>query len=189
MKDAFIFVLATVFDLYITALFLRLVLQWVRADFRNPLAQFILKVTNPVVLPLRRLVPPLAGLDSATVLMLAGMAIFATAVLMQIACVGNAGTGEILMVTGLRLIHLLLRAYSVLILIYVVMSWVGSGGYNPAAAILSALVEPALAPLRRVIPPIGGLDISPVVALIAIEFLNRLIPSGLQAAGLMCLPF
>jgi YggT family protein len=189
MQDAFTYVISTVVDLYTTAIFLRLALQWVRADFRNPMAQFILRVTNPLVLPLRRIVPSFRGVDTATVVALLVFSLAATAILVKIACVGSTDVGAVMALTGLRLIHLLLRTYSLLILIYVILSWIGSGGYNPIAAMLAAVVEPALRPLQRVVPPIGGLDLSPVVALIAIEFFNRLIPAGPQSAGLLCLPF
>lgn len=189
MRDAFTYVISTVLDLYTTAIFLRLALQWSRADFRNPMAQFILRVTNPIVLPLRRIVPAVGRLDTATVVAFLLVSFGATVLLMKIACVGSTDGGQILALGFLRIIHLLLRTYSLLILIYVIMSWVGSGGYNPVTAMLAAVVEPVLVPLQRVIPPIGGLDISPVVALIAIEFLNRLVPTGPVAAGLMCIPF
>jgi YggT family protein len=74
-------------------------------------------------------------------------------------------------------------------LVYVISSWMSPGGYNPAIAMLSGLVEPVLAPFRRILPPIGGFDLSPVFALLAIEFLNRLIPAGVTFTGLACAPF
>jgi YggT family protein len=189
MQDALTYLLSTVLDLYLAALGLRLALQWVRADFRNPMAQFILRVTNPVVLPVRRMVPAIGGVDTATVLVLAVIAILGTAALAQVACVGSADAGHYVILALVGLAHLALRTLSLLILVYVLMSWLGPGTYNPMAALLAALVEPVLGPLQRLIPPIGGLDVSPVVALIAVEFLNRLLPSGAQAAGLMCLGF
>lgn len=186
MQDALAFVISTLVDLYVITFFLRLVLQWVRADFRNPLAQFILRVTNPVVLPLRRFIPAIGGLDTATVLAMLAVQSLATALLVPLACLGGAEPGQVLALALLRLGHLILRTYALLMLVYVVMSWVGSGGYNPVARMLASIVEPVLEPFRRLVPTIGGLDISPVFALIAIEFLNRLLPSGTIVAGLMC---
>jgi YggT family protein len=186
MQDAFAFVVSTLVDLYVITFFLRLVLQWVRADFRNPLAQFIVRVTNPVVLPLRRVIPAIGGLDTATILGMLAVQSLATAILVPLACLGGAEPGQVLSLALLRLAHLILRTYSLLMLVYVVMSWIGSGTYNPAARILADIVEPVLAPFRRLIPTIGGLDISPVFAFIAIEFLNRALPSGAAFAGLMC---
>ena len=90
MQDALTYLLSTLLDLYLAALGLRLALQWVRADFRNPLAQFILRVTNPLVLPLRRVVPALRRLDTATVLVLLVVAVLGTAALAEVACVGRA---------------------------------------------------------------------------------------------------
>jgi YggT family protein len=186
MRDALVFVISTLVDLYVVTFFLRLMLQWVRADFRNPLAQFVLKVTNPVVLPLRRVIPAIAGLDTATLLGMFAIQSIATALLVPLACLGGAEPGQVLMLALLRLAHLVLRTYSMLMLVYVIMSWVASGSYNPAARILADIVEPVLAPFRRLIPNIGGLDISPVFALLAIEFVNRSLPSGSAVAGLMC---
>ena len=113
----------------------------------------------------------------------------ATTVLVQMACVGAADVAGIVAFSLARLVHTLLRTYSLLIIIYVIASWVGPGGYNPAIAILAAIVEPVLAPFRRIIPPIAGLDLSPVFALLAVEFINRLIPGGPGLAGLICTPF
>jgi YggT family protein len=189
MQDAFIFVISTLVDLYIVTFFLRLVLQWVRGDFRNPLAQFILRVTNPLVLPLRRTIPAVAGLDTATVVALLALQLAATGLLVQLACIGAADFGQIVMLALLRLAHLILRTYALLILVYVVMSWVGQGAYNPVMSLLGAVAEPVLAPFRRLIPPIGGLDLSPLFALLAVEFVNRLLPSGAALAGLMCPAF
>lgn len=189
MTDAVTYVLSTLLDIYVAALFLRLALQWVRGDFRNPLAQFIMRITNPLVLPARRIVPSVGGIDAATVVVLLAVAILGAFALAQLACVGNANAGQYVILGLLRLVHLVLRTWSVLIILYVVMSWLGAGTYNPAANLLTALVEPVLAPLRRFIPTLGGLDISPVIAMIAIEFLIRLVPSGFRATGLLCLAF
>lgn len=189
MQDAFTFITAAVFDLYIVTFFVRLVLAWVRADFRNPLAQFIVKVTNPLVIPARRFIPAVAGLDLATLAVLLVLQSLATGILVQFACIGDAAAGQIVVLGLLRLVRLVLRTYTLLLLVYVVSSWVSQGGYNPALAVVAAIVKPVLAPFRRIIPLIGGLDLSPIAALLAIQFLNRLIPGGLQMTGLVCVPF
>jgi YggT family protein len=189
MQDALTFITAAILDLYVVTFFLRLVLGWVRADFRNPLAQFIVKITNPLVLPARRFIPPVGGIDMATLVVLLIVQSLATALLVQLACVGSPEVGQIVVFGLLRLTHLVLRTYSLLLLVYVISSWVASGGYNPALALLASLVEPVLAPFRRIIPLIGGLDLSPIAVLLLIEFLHRLIPSGPMNVGLMCVPF
>jgi len=186
MTNALTFILRSVLDLYIITFVLRLVLQWVRADFRNPLSQFILRVTNPLVIPLRRLVPPLGGLDTATLLVVIGLQLIAIVVLVNLACIGTPDIGQWLAMALLRLIKLVLQIYFFVILIYVVLSWISPGTYNPAAALLTAIADPVLAPLRRLIPPIGGLDLSPVFALIGIQALTMLLPVGRVMANLVC---
>jgi YggT family protein len=188
MQNALTFLASAVLDLYVIAFVLRLLIGWVRADFRNPLAQFILKVTNPLVIPARRFIPSLAGLDSATLVVMVIVQSLATAIIVQLACVGGAEVGQIIAFGLLRLVHLVLRTFSMLLIIYVVSSWISAGGYNPAIALLSSIVEPVLAPFRRIIPTIGGFDLSPVAALIAIEFMNRLIPDSPGTVGLLCVP-
>jgi YggT family protein len=189
MRNALTFITSAILDLYVATFFLRLALGWVRGDFRNPLAQFIVKVTNPLVLPARRFIPSLGGLDVATLVVLVLVQSLATAVLVQLACAGGAEVGQIVAFGMLRLIHLILRIYSLLLIIYVISSWFAPSGYNPALALLGALVGPVLAPFRRVIPLIGGIDVSPIAVFLLIEFLHRLIPSGPMRVGLVCVPF
>ena len=188
MQDAFTFILSSLLDLYIATFFLRLVLAWSRADFRNPLAQVILKITNTLVIPARRFIPAAGGIDTATLVILVVLQCVATGLLAKIACMGSAEIPQIVIFGLVRLVRLVVQTYSLLTLIYVISSWVGPGGYNPAIAILAAIVEPLLAPFRRFIPPIAGLDLSPLAALLVLGFLIRIIPSGVPT-GMMCLPF
>jgi YggT family protein len=189
VQDGFAFLLSNVFNLYVITFFLRLTLAWARADFRNPLAQFVLKITNPLVIPARRFIPALRRIDTATLVVLIIVQSIATAILVKFACVGDGTIGQILVFGLVRLVHLILTLYVWLIIVYVVSSWVSPGGYNPALALLAAVVEPVLAPFRRIIPPIGGLDLSPVAVFLAIGFLERIIPGASQVTGLMCLRF
>lgn len=189
MQDAFTFVISALLDLYVIALVLRLVLGLQRADARNPLAQAILKVTNPLVLPARRFIPAAGRLDTATVVILLLVQLLGTTLLASIACVGHSTPGQVMALGLLRLVHLVLRSYSLLTIVYVISSWVSQGGYNPALAMLAAIVEPVLAPFRRFIPSLGGLDLSPIFALLAIEFVNRLVPDGFVVAGMACMRF
>ncbi len=189
MQDALTFVISALFDLYVITFVMRLILAWVRADFRNPLSQFVVKVTNPLVIPARRFIPAVSGIDTATLLLLVVLQSLATGILVKLACVGDAELGQIVVLGLVRLVHLVLNLYFWLIIVYVLSSWVGTGGYNPVVALLSAVVAPLLAPLRRFIPVIGGFDLSPVFVLLAIGFIERLVPSGMQLTGLICLRF
>jgi YggT family protein len=186
MRDALTFILRTLVDLYIITFALRLIMQWVRADTRNPLTQFILTVTNPLVIPLRRFMPPIGRLDTATLTIIIMLQLGLIAVLINFACVGSPDFAQIVMLTAVRLVNLFLRIYLFVILIYVILSWISPGTYNPAANLLASIAEPVLAPLRRIIPSIGGLDLSPLFALILIQALTLLIPAGSVLSGLVC---
>lgn len=170
MQDALIFLVKTLSDLYILTFLLRLVLQWLRADFYNPLSQFILQITNPLVLPLRRIVPSIGGLDTATVLVLIALQSLASALLLLLRGASLPPLGFARLV-AISLISLLLWTYLILIIVYAVLSWTGPRYGNPLVSVLRQLVEPVLRPIRRFVPPIGGLDIAPLLALIAIQAL------------------
>jgi YggT family protein len=187
MQDALIFIFRSLLDLYIICFVLRLLLQWVRADFRNPLSQFILRVTDPLVIPLRRLVPAIGSLDTATLLIAVLIQLIATAVLVNVACVGDIDIIQLVGIAIVRLLQLSLRIYLFVVLIYVVLSWVAPGGsYNPAANLLASLTEPVLAPVRRLVPAIGGLDLSALFVLIGIQALSMLLPVGQVMSGIVC---
>lgn len=186
MQNALIFIFRTLFDLYLLTFVLRLMLQFSRVDSWNPLFQFIVAVTNPLVRPLRRLLPPVGRVDSATLAALFGLQLVGTVVLVRIACAGEASPFELLAIAVLSLVRLLLRVWFWAILIYVILSWVAPRGYNPATAPLAGLVEPVLAPFRRLVPLIGGIDLSPLFAMIALQALILVLPLERALSGLLC---
>jgi len=185
MTNALVFIVATLVDLYVIAFLLRFVLQWRRADFRNPLSQFIVAATNPLVMPLRRFVPSIAGFDTTCILiplLIKGIEYTAMTALL---CTVAAGPVELVSMTMLSVIRTFLNLYFFLILVWVILSWVAQG-YNPMTALIGQLVEPVLAPLRRYIPVIGGFDISPIFAIIGIQALTILIPKAQLFTSLGC---
>jgi len=186
MQSALIFILRTLFDLYVLVFVLRLLMQWARVDTRNPFVQFILRVTNPLVMPLRRLLPPIGRLDSATLMALLGLQMLGTALLVQVGCIGKPGIAPILLITVLGIVRLVLTVFFWAIIIYAVLSWVSPGGYNPGAALVSSLAEPLLKPVRRVIPTIGGLDLSPIFVLIALQALMMVLPTRQLWSAMLC---
>lgn len=186
MQNALVFILRTLFDLYILTFALRLLLQWAAVDKRNPLVQFILRVTNPLVIPLRRLLPPIGRIDTATVVALVALQLVATVLVVRIGCVGEPEILPVLALALLNIVRLALSIFTWSIIIYVVLSWVSPGGYNPGAALVAAIVEPILAPFRRLIPMIGGLDLSPLFALIVIQAISMLLPVNEILAGMLC---
>lgn len=173
--NALFFLVNVLFDLFMGALLLRVLLQLVRADFYNPLSQLVWKVTNPLAQPLRPIVPRYRNLDTATLLVL-----FLVAVI-YIAVVGwmlGASVSLLLMVwfALLKCIVLAINLYTLSLFVQAILSWMGPGGRNPAADILWSLNEPLLAPVRRFIPPIGGFDLSPLAVMLALQVLIRLVP-------------
>jgi len=186
MQNALTFIVKTLLELYIITFVLRFILQWVRADFRNPITQFFVRVTNPLVIPARRLIPSIRGLDTATIIIVLLLELTVTIVLINLICIGEPYFIQIIGLTLLRIVYLTLRIYLFIILIYVVLSWISPGTFNPAASLLSSIAEPVLRPFRRLIPPIAGLDLSALFALIAIQALTMLLPIGRIISGMGC---
>jgi len=172
--NAFGFLVETLFSLYIAALMLRVLLEAVGADYYNPVSQVLLKVTQPLVGPLARIIPRLGRFNSAAVVLL--VIIQTISVVLVMAISGFAADPlQALMLALFRLIRMLLVMYMVLIIAEVILSWVGGAMRHPIIPLIYQLTRPVLQPIRHVLPTIAGLDLSPLVAIIAIQFLMILI--------------
>lgn len=168
MTQALYFIIKTLVQLYVLLLLLRFWLPWLRADFRNPVAQGILRFTSPLVVPLRRFLPSVRHIDTATILV--AFALQYVTFLILLAITGrqvDALTVAVVSVIELGILSLNLFFFAVLIRI--ILSWISPHSYNPITALLTTLSEPVLRPFRRVIPPLGGLDISPIFALVLLQ--------------------
>lgn len=168
------FLVNVAFGLYILVVMLRFLLQWVRADFYNPISQFLVKATNPPLLPLRRIIPGVAGIDMASVVLMLALQmlnLFLVALLRD-AAIGLLG---LLVLSVAELLALLINVFLFSILIVVILSWVNPGAYNPATSLLVSLTEPLMRPARRMIPPISGIDLSPLVVLVVLQILKMLL--------------
>ena len=167
LTAALVFIINAVAQLYLFVLLLRLLLPWMGADFRNPIAQAILKITSPVVVPIRRIIPPFGRIDTATVLV--AYIIQYLLILVILLIYGqSAGFLAVALTALVDLVLLTLRLFVFAIIIRVILSWIAPGGYNPATAIIHTLTDRVLMPFRRIIPPLGGLDLSPLAAIILI---------------------
>ena len=144
--SALIFLIKTFSDLYLLCVLLRILLQAVRADFYNPISQFIVNVTNPLVRPARRLLPRI---------------------------------DQLIWLVAFRLIALLLWTYTICIFVYVILSWVAQANYSPIAMLLGQVVEPVLRPARRLLPILGGLDLSPLIVLILLQAASILLATSI----------
>ena len=173
--NALIFLIDTLVGLYVMVLLLRLLLQIVRADFRNPLARGIVQLSNPLILPLRRVLPAARQVDSASVV--AVLAVLGAKVLLLFALSGIGLPEPLLFARTLavELAQLVLQTYFYLIVVYALLSFMTPGNYSPAQALLGALCEPLLRRIRQRIPAISGLDLSPLWATIGIQALLLLL--------------
>lgn len=177
--DAGLFLVDTLFSLYIYAVLLRFLLQMVRADFYNPIAHFLVVVTNPPLKPLRRLIPGLYGIDLASVVLLLTLELAYQLVIGWL--LGLPPNAGFILIKGvLHLLQATLNVYLFGILIRVILSWV-SPYPSALSQMLARLTEPLLRPARRLIPPISGIDFAPMVVLLAIALVQMAFPYLLRA--------
>jgi YggT family protein len=172
--SALSYLVGTLIDLYVAAVLLRLLLQMVRADFYNPLCQFLMKVTNPVLVPLRRVIPSIGRLDTASVILMLVLEILGIWIISRIGSTAM-NLQQIVAFSAIKLMMTLLMTYFFLIIASVILSWVGQRLRHPIIPLVYQLTEPVLKPFRKFIPPIAGIDLSPLFALIAIRFLILLL--------------
>src|SRR5471032_2749680 len=158
LNDAAIFVIKTLGSLYLLIVLMRFILQLVLANFYNPLCQFIVKATQPLLKPLRRVIPSMFGLDMSSLVL---------ALIIQMALIA-----VILTLKGFQVDWLFLNILFYAMIISVILSWVAPGSHNPGAELVAQITEPVLAPFRRILPSLGGLDISPIFAFILIQLLQ-----------------
>ena len=180
--NALVFLIQTVFGLYLIAVILRLLLQVTRADFYNPVSQFLVKVTNPPLIPLRRIIPGVMGIDFAAVFLLLCIQALELFLVFVVQGITLAPLG-LAVLTVAELLNLTLNVFLFAILIQVVISWVNPGAYNPAVSLLYSLNEPLLGRARRLIPPIHGFDLSPIVVLVIIQLLKILMIAPIMDLG------
>ncbi|MCQ9392006.1 YggT family protein [Pseudomonas viridiflava] len=185
LNTAAIYVLQTLGSLYLMLILLRFVLQLVRANFYNPLSQFIVKATQPLLKPLRRIIPSIFGLDMSSLV----LAIIVQMILMALTLLLIAGTAgdplPLLLWSIISVTALFLKIFFFALIISVILSWVAPGSNNPGAELVNQICEPALAPFRRIVPNLGGLDISPILAFLVLKLLDMLVINNLAAMSHM----
>ena len=171
LNGAAIFVIQTLGSLYLLIVLLRFILQLVRANSYNPLCQFTVRATQPLLKPMRRVIPSLFGLDMSSLVLaiLVQMVIFAVVLTLSYMSFNILG---LLAWALIGVFTLFLKVFFFAIIISVILSWVAPGGASPAAELVNQITEPALAPFRRILPSMGGLDISPILAFMVIQLLQ-----------------
>jgi YggT family protein len=162
-------------SIYITIVIVRFILQLVRADFYNPLSQFIVSATNPLLLPLRKVIPGFFGIDIASIILALLLQMATLTLLVLLKGNGLPPLLPLLAYSAYELVTLILNIYLFALIVIVIVSWIAPNGHNPAVALLSSITEPLLKPIRNVLPSTGGLDFSVMAALLIIYILKILI--------------
>ncbi|CAI8958101.1 YggT family protein [Methylocaldum szegediense] len=174
-----IFLIDTLFSLYIFALLLRFLFQWMNADYYNPISQFLIKITHPPLRVLRRFIPAIGRVDTASLVLMLGLQMLGGYLIFLLQ--DTSLTFSALAVWAFaQLLDLLFNIFFFAIIIRAVLSWVSPRTYNPAISLLYSLTEPLLRFGRRLLPPIGGIDLSPLIPLIGIQLAKMLVLPPLQ---------
>ena len=169
-----IFLVKTLFGLYISLVLIRFLLQWARADFYNPISQFVVKLTSPVLRPLRKVIPGYAGLDLSAIVLAWVLKACELALLSLLMGLGRNPLAAFAWALP-GLVSLIISLFLFAVLIRVILSWVNPDPYNPAVMLLSDVTEPIMRPAQRLLPPMSGIDLSPMVVMIGLVLLEMLL--------------
>lgn len=180
-----IYVIRTLGSLYLLLVLLRFLFQMVRADFYNPISQFVAKATNPLLMPLRRIIPGVFGVDVASLV----LALFVQWVLIQLLLV-IAGIGFLnplytIAWSAIGLLSVVLTVYFWCLIISIIASWVAPLSQHPALLLVRQLIAPVMKPFQKLIPSMGGIDITPIFIFMVLHILNRyLVPALAQTVSM-----
>jgi len=167
--SALIFIIDTLLSLALFVVLARLLLQWTRADFRNPICQAIVRLTNPLILPMRRVLPPMGKVDTASVVAVLIVAFVKVGIVFALSGLGWPSALLWVRTVAIELARTILWTYFYAIFMYALLGLIAPGGYSPLQSVLATVCEPVLRPFRRVIPGVAGIDLSPLWAGIAIQ--------------------
>jgi len=186
LADIVITILAIASTFYMTVVLLRFLLQLARADFYNPITQFVVKATNPPLRPLRKVIPGWGGIDGAS-LVLAVIIQAITFFLILIALNGGIPSMNpltLLVWAVLNVLGLIVKIYFWSVIAVVVVSWIAPQSGHPAIQLVAQLTEPVMSPVRKVMPSMGGLDLSPIIVFLILNVISVVIDHMKVAAGL-----
>lgn len=181
IRGALLFLISTIFDLYLFVLIIRIILVWVRADYFNPITQFINRLTQFIIKPMRKIIPNIGQLELASVVLIFLLEI-AKFSLISSFTFGLSNPLGLLVLATADAIKLLLNTFFYAILLQVILSWLQP--YSPVNTILLQFTAPIMRPIQRLIPPVGGFDLSPIPALIILQVLTLLLVNPLMALGI-----
>ncbi|HBO13513.1 MAG TPA: YggT family protein [Halieaceae bacterium] len=172
MNEIFAYLVQTALSLYLLVMLLRFLFHFARADFYNPISQFVVRATNPLVRPTRRLFPAFGRFDSASLVLAVVLQALGIVSLLLLHGAGLVGPTLILAWSVIGVLGLLVNIYFFALLAMIIISWVAPTSRHPALLLLWQITEPVMAPVRRILPPMGGLDFSPILVFILINVLQ-----------------
>lgn len=184
LNEIFTYLVQTLLSIYLVAMLLRFLLQLARADFYNPISQFLVKVTNPLIIPVRKVVPSIGGVDSASLLLALLLQMLSIVILITLYKAGLPSIIQLLIWSTLGLLGLLVNIYFFALLAMIVLSWIAPGSNNPAIYLLHQITEPVMAPVRKMLPAMGGMDFSPILVFILINVIQIALRHMAAGAGL-----
>jgi len=164
------FLIETIFSLYISAVLLRLLLGFARASFNNPLSQFLVKITNPILVPMRRFIPSMGSIDTSAVVLAFTLTFIKVSLLLLAQTHSIQFPMSIIIAIG-ELIKSVIWIYIIALILQAVISWVGNTQGNPIIPLINSLTTPILRPIRKVVPLVGMMDLSPLVAILGLNIL------------------
>jgi len=168
--------ISIIISFYVSFVLLRFFLQYFRADFYNPLSQFVVKATDPLIKPLRKIVPGFAGLDASSLILAWGIFTISEPLLLLVSGYSlNMGVGLFIVPPIFKVISACFNLFIFLVIVRAISSWIATGGYNPVFTVIGQLTEPLMSKCRRVLPATGGFDLSPMIALLGLWFINQLL--------------
>lgn len=182
-SEIFSLVIDTLSSLYLMIILLRFILQLSRADFYNPISQFVVKATNPVLIPLRRVIPSIRGIDTASIVLAILFQSIVISLKMLVLTGGLVNPIFLIALACVMILDVLLKVYFWSLIIMIVASWIAPGSGNPALLLINQIVEPLMKPFRNLLPPMGGLDLSPILVFLVIQVLE-IVVKGLHASVL-----
>lgn len=168
ISNAGLFLITTLFDSYLFVLGTRLLLAWVRADYFNPITRVVIKLTDPIIIRLRRYIPNRRNLETSTLIFILFLQIIKLSLISMLFDT-MPPVSTLLLLTVAGTLKLILSTFFYAILFYAILSWI-QPGYSPIGQLLSQLSSPILRPLQRAIPPVAGFDLTPLFALILLQF-------------------
>ncbi|KZZ57273.1 hypothetical protein A3762_01230 [Oleiphilus sp. HI0125] len=183
-QQIFTLILDTITYLYLFVILLRFILQVSRADFYNPISQFIVKASNPVVVPLRRVIPGFGGVDVATLLFALVFQAVMLAIKFLVVAGGLPDIGSLIALSVLLVLGMVLKLYFFALIIMIISSWIAPGSSNPALMLVNQICEPVMAPFRKILPAMGGLDLSPIFAFLVLQILAIVLNGLSQQFGM-----